>query len=599
MISLCMIVKNEEDNLDRCLKSSKGIADEIIIVDTGSTDSTIEIAKKYTDKVYFFEWIYDFSAARNFSISKATGDWILILDADDEVSSKSKYKIRELASNYSVDVYLFNTLNVMDENNKDNIIINQNPRLFQNKPGYKYEGEVHNQLISVIQRVNPHMVMKFVPIDIYHYGYLNSNIVKQKKRERNMKILRTQLEKRPNDPFVHYNIANEYFALNNKKEAYNHYLFAYNRVKPSAAFYPRLIIRMLLCCMDLGLYDDIHIYSNKALKYYPNFTDIYYINGIIAHIIGRPTAAVRAFEKAIEIGEPPPFLAYFKGSGNYKSLENLYKIYFEFEDYEKCLECCFKLFKYPKKINIDFIKTMIHCMYKLKTPKEGKEKILKIILDNNKKHGYIYASNILLIEKDYKLALEYIDNGLKHLELQGIEPSYVENLADTLKYYKGVCEFNTKNYKNSILTLININSKNVMYYNIPHIFLSGIFTKDDKAIKFSINNKSYAGKVCKVLYDILNNMCPKKLTNDKEESLKYKSIIFLMLRISLNIDDNTLFKQILKLLNLINCNDIHLELGKLFYEYRKFDISKKELILSIAQNHVIDKKGAKIFYDLL
>ena len=82
-ISLCMIVKNEEDVISRCLESIKDIADEIIIVDTGSTDETINIAKKYTDKVYDFKWDDDFSKARNYSFSKATKDFIMWLDADD------------------------------------------------------------------------------------------------------------------------------------------------------------------------------------------------------------------------------------------------------------------------------------------------------------------------------------------------------------------------------------------------------------------------------------------------------------------------------------------------------------------------------------
>src|SRR5690606_22915077 len=84
-ISLCMIVRNEERVLDRCLSSVNNLVDEIILVDTGSTDNTQEIAKKYTKNIYHFEWINDFSAARNFAADKATGEWILVLDADEYV----------------------------------------------------------------------------------------------------------------------------------------------------------------------------------------------------------------------------------------------------------------------------------------------------------------------------------------------------------------------------------------------------------------------------------------------------------------------------------------------------------------------------------
>lgn len=91
-ISLCMIVKNEEKVLERCLKSIADLMDEIIIVDTGSTDRTKEIAKKYTDKIYDFEWIDDFSAARNFSFSKATKDYIYAADADEVLDEENREK---------------------------------------------------------------------------------------------------------------------------------------------------------------------------------------------------------------------------------------------------------------------------------------------------------------------------------------------------------------------------------------------------------------------------------------------------------------------------------------------------------------------------
>ncbi|MGG4411271.1 glycosyltransferase family 2 protein, partial [Niallia taxi] len=88
-VSLCMIVKNEESVLDRCLASVAHLVDEVIIVDTGSTDKTKEIASKYTSKIFDFEWINDFSAARNFAAEQATGDWILVLDADEYIDEEN------------------------------------------------------------------------------------------------------------------------------------------------------------------------------------------------------------------------------------------------------------------------------------------------------------------------------------------------------------------------------------------------------------------------------------------------------------------------------------------------------------------------------
>lgn len=102
-ISLCMIVKNEEDTLARCLESVKDIMDEIIIVDTGSTDKTKEIAGKYTDHIYDFEWIDDFSAARNFSFSKAAKEYVMWLDADDIILESDRYRLIKFKRNFEAD----------------------------------------------------------------------------------------------------------------------------------------------------------------------------------------------------------------------------------------------------------------------------------------------------------------------------------------------------------------------------------------------------------------------------------------------------------------------------------------------------------------
>lgn len=97
--SLCMIVKNEETNLKNCLDSCFELFDEIVIVDTGSTDSTKKVASKYTDKIYDFKWINDFSAARNYSFSFATMDYIMFLDADDILDKENLDKLKKLKEN--------------------------------------------------------------------------------------------------------------------------------------------------------------------------------------------------------------------------------------------------------------------------------------------------------------------------------------------------------------------------------------------------------------------------------------------------------------------------------------------------------------------
>ncbi len=146
-ISLCMIVKNEQDVIARCLESAKEIADEIIIVDTGSCDKTVEIASRYTKNIYYFEWIDDFAAARNFSFSKATKEYILWLDADDVIEQKDKKEFLKLKNtlSHNIDVVMLLYHVAFDQNNNA-IHSYYRERLLKRKPDLKWLGAVHEAI---------------------------------------------------------------------------------------------------------------------------------------------------------------------------------------------------------------------------------------------------------------------------------------------------------------------------------------------------------------------------------------------------------------------------------------------------------------------
>lgn len=143
-LSICMIVKNEEDVIGRCLECVKDIADEIIIVDTGSTDKTKEIAKEYTDKLYDFPWINDFSAARNHSFSHATMDYIMWLDADDVIEEQNRKVIKDLMKSLNSDVDMIKMKYDVgfDENGKTTFSYFRE-RIFKRSMDYRWEGEIH------------------------------------------------------------------------------------------------------------------------------------------------------------------------------------------------------------------------------------------------------------------------------------------------------------------------------------------------------------------------------------------------------------------------------------------------------------------------
>ncbi len=189
-LTLSMIVKNEEKHLKECLESVKNVVDEIIIVDTGSTDATAEIAKSYGAAVYNFEWINDFSAARNFALNKSSSDWILYLDADERLDANSIQEIKQITGVKQRIGYYCTILSIDKENSRDNYI--RYVRLFANYPGIMFYGKVHEQIEQSL--LNEGLALIQSKVLIKHVGYNVPTEEKQLKAKRNLFLLLEEYE---------------------------------------------------------------------------------------------------------------------------------------------------------------------------------------------------------------------------------------------------------------------------------------------------------------------------------------------------------------------------------------------------------------------
>ena len=194
-LSLCMIVKDEEGFLPQCLDSVKDYVDELIIVDTGSTDKTVEIAERYNAKVFHHPWENSFSKARNYSLKYATCDWILILDADEEIENKDAHKLREVIRNN--DSSVINLPVFYKPKGGKNLSVSNSERIFKNHLGFHYEGIVHNSL----KYSGPD---KNANIRLYHYGYHQGEEQMEKKFKRTSTLLREQIKSDPENPIPHH-----------------------------------------------------------------------------------------------------------------------------------------------------------------------------------------------------------------------------------------------------------------------------------------------------------------------------------------------------------------------------------------------------------
>lgn len=195
-LSLCMIVKNEEKNLAACLDSAKKIYDELIIVDTGSSDRTIEIAERFGAKVFHFDWDNDFSAARNYSLDQATGEWVFILDADERLLPLDCYRIQWAMLSGEADLYSCYTVNHSRDGNAGNYHV---LRLFRRLPGLTYESPLHHTLVPAAIRLN--LLQAQTNICVQHYGYDLDEAGWKAKNERNLRILQESIRNDPSDLF--------------------------------------------------------------------------------------------------------------------------------------------------------------------------------------------------------------------------------------------------------------------------------------------------------------------------------------------------------------------------------------------------------------
>jgi glycosyltransferase involved in cell wall biosynthesis/Tfp pilus assembly protein PilF len=210
-LSLCMIVRNEAHRLGNCLESVKGLIDELVVVDTGSSDGTEEIARRYGAVLGHFPWIDDFAAARNHSLSLATGDWILWLDADDLLAAEYHTQIRHLLTRGRDQSYFF----LLDDRGYENVSCLQ-MRLFPNLPGVCFEMPIHEQVTPSLARLG----VKMVPtqVRVTHTGYPTPEVVRAKK-ERYLRIMEGWLELHPGDYIVRSHVALTYHTTGRLDEA--------------------------------------------------------------------------------------------------------------------------------------------------------------------------------------------------------------------------------------------------------------------------------------------------------------------------------------------------------------------------------------------
>lgn len=216
-LSACLIVKNEAMFLPRCLESIRSFVDEIIVVDTGSDDDTVRIARSHGAQVSYFAWADDFSAARNESLRHAKGDWILYIDADETIDTENAARIRRVITQKDIMAVTIRQCIPQQDGNIATAFYSEYCRLFRRHPAIRFEGKIHEQILPAIERQGGRVLC--TDIVIHHWAYAASEEKKQRRAERNLRYLLTELEKTQDDPFLYVNLGMTYRELGQRDAA--------------------------------------------------------------------------------------------------------------------------------------------------------------------------------------------------------------------------------------------------------------------------------------------------------------------------------------------------------------------------------------------
>lgn len=308
-ISQCMIVKNEEKNIVQALSWGKGIVAEQIVVDTGSTDRTVELAEKMGAKVYSFAWIDDFSAAKNFAISKATGDWIAFLDADEYFSDEDAKKIPALLAKLSGECE--SVLTAMLQLDDAGLVkaVDTHMRLFRRHPDLRYKNRIH-EFLSFRGERPPRFWDATQELSIIHTGYTETENKRKRDEGRNLRLIQRELMEDPDNYEMLVYLGNEYETLEKWDLAEDAYRRAialmpgsvkgdYDVLTSGCAF---RFLELLAVVPGKNESDMMEIYE-WAVENWPEEGDFSYIVGNYYAVKGDYVAGERYLRKALETME--------------------------------------------------------------------------------------------------------------------------------------------------------------------------------------------------------------------------------------------------------------------------------------------------------
>jgi len=450
-ISLCMIVKNEEQNIARCLKSVAGAVDEIIIVDTGSTDKTEQIARRFGARVYSFAWNDNFSDARNVSIDLATGDWIMFLDADEELAAESRDVLRKIVSNHEIEGYFIKIINYLGSDGWIESCPDLVFRLFRNREQYRFRGAIHEQIVDVILERNSNARYQVADdLVIMHYGYLSQQIAAKGKIDRNLSILAREMAAAPQNRLLRYHYGVELYRAEKYGEAVDELIKAADGVDPQTVYLPKLIRYIVLAAHAARDFDRALTVVRQGLNLFPHYADLCYYGGLAALEQKHYARAGDYFRKALAMPPQPAYYAPFSGMRGFRSHYQLGRLAEKFLDEEEAMGHYIRSLR-DNPAFVPALESIILLLKPWEDPVYAGECLDKIC-DFCTPQANLMMGNLLYRHAAYRLALEYLDRGTGG-----------ETAGDDVAILRAVCLIQQSRYLEALRIIEGFNADHPSY----------------------------------------------------------------------------------------------------------------------------------------
>jgi glycosyltransferase involved in cell wall biosynthesis/tetratricopeptide (TPR) repeat protein len=322
-VSLTMIVKNEEKNLPACLASVRGLFDETVVVDTGSTDRTRQIAQEFGARVFDFVWVDDFAAARNAALARATGDYAFWLDADDVIDPSQREQLGRLLTNLRPDqqsAYVVRCFCDPEPNGNGGQTVVDHIRLFPLREEVRWTYRVHEQILPALRRAN--VPVKWTDVTVRHTGYTDGAL-RERKLQRDCRILEEELAERPNDPFVLFNLGSIAVERQDWPRALDYLRKSLSGSAPTDSITRKLFALIGRCHQMLGDLEGALAVCAEGLSFDPNDAELLFRKAVLHRKANQPAEAESTWRRILTLKRPEQFCSVDQGIYGHLTLRNL------------------------------------------------------------------------------------------------------------------------------------------------------------------------------------------------------------------------------------------------------------------------------------